>query len=120
MPENTWIVKVDKQTFHLTPSEMDVLDQAMASGQSRVRFENFILSIPHIAYVIKDSELDKIKLLENPLLKDGDFMEMNQTDDPDRERRLMIKLEDRYPLPKYQQVWDEAKKNWKNLILDKP
>lgn len=115
MPENTWIVKIDKQVFHLTEAEMDILDTAMASGQSRVRFENFVLSVPHIAYVVRESELDRIRLLRNPLLKDGDFIKMKQLEDPEKKMRLLEKLEDRYPLPKYQQAWDEAKKNWNKL-----
>ena len=116
MQESTWIVKIDKQVFHLTEEEMDLLDKAMASGQSRVRFENFVLSVPHIAYVVRDSELDRIKLLNNPLLNDGEFMEMKQTENVERQLRLQEKLEDRYPLPRYQQAWDEAKKNWKKLV----
>jgi hypothetical protein len=91
----------------ITEEQKNNLVRAMESGVKLVKVGLAFVAPSSIEYIISLEEEKYQKLKKNPILNDQEFKKWIETG----ETKFAQLLDARYPLPKYQQAWDEAKEN---------
>lgn len=97
----------------VSKNEVDAIIMATDSGAKFIRVKSGLVINPStITEMISDGE----SLAINPIISDSDWVRANGPDYMARNDAL-IRLDKKYPLPKFQKEWDEANASKQALVV---
>lgn len=98
----------------LSNKEAEAIGEAVTLGAKLVKVKSGLVINPStISEMVSDEEM----LAINPIVQDPDWFMIN-SDNYETRNSALMRLDRKYPLPKFQKEWDEANASKKALVVE--